>query len=1131
MCAQYRNAYAIATEALLSPSKPMLGKQRKRRKKKTEHDRLFAPTQIAADANTMCDCYAKPCDTSCNSISARLNYGPSACVCCHLNGIECREQIVPSHCSSVSCQQCHFRPNHAIPGPRWGQQPIDSIEQNYDCQSSQQHFEQLQRFAIYENLCEYCGFAIGNGSYHMHCMTTAARENPLNNHLMIPNAIENIYENICETCHSIYDGDYCGSGTCNLTPLNQPLPPNVQHSEIVDVLIQKPSSAVVQRQFGKQFSEFLGSFKQKLSPKSTDNERKKPKLQIVHNVGEVFKTNQTFDLNEIAQLKNQQIQQKHQANATHEAHAERNTYGKLRKSGDNSTEKLNKSSSPISEHLNQRTLPAYFVRPATSESNFLANSNYFASTHLQSPFSESIVSDTILYSNSYKPPSYEDAIYNGRYASVLPFNQLNACMQSTYNDSTSASSFYTFDSSSAASTLPSYKPTTKPAISTLLATDSSLNQWVTSLRYQIDEYGDDSRLFKCDAIKCVPSQAITIRDRFPQPPYATSNDVNEMCDNSVNGNGAYGRANSLQRRVERFKEKIMEQKMRSKRNAIYIKSSIGTEFLDGFSDEDESGGLAVHSVDLMRSNQNICSTSINCDGSEIVLRRQRSVSNESVTEIRANDSLIEQDVSYQIALATSAQYLQMLKNFYMTEVTISTSLNPISLVCGDRKLHFLVKFLVTPGINKHMRAKCENGMVQPTKYTNFQRIIATFERNRQNNQSKRVIMNINPMRVNALEKNAHQVVEFANTADFNRQNIVKVDNKHQKCNQQNPDYSSLIIVQENAANNRNPNDPAGCKQSKANEDGIKQTTENIYQPIWICKTVGMATDIAYDSDSLNYSDGMIECNDDTLDVSEWEQAEQEFVFSTDRMALTKHRLEPKTVGCGTDNVYRSVCILYSSNEAKFNKILYDCNVNALGSVGNEKCENFVSKTVNILAKCENVKMPANAKKNAQNIDTKFGSVSAWMSMLRSCDYIDDEEDLVRIRLPFSALTKIFSRKFHQHANAMSVKSDFLLLFSLQILSESYLLDKTTAEYNNQNNRNLQSVHLMYDDSKSDTTKGSIRSACTTDTELSSNSPNSTILSTASTTSGEKPSRRESGIFNKCMFDVYYSSFIFDFNPS
>lgn len=92
------------------------------------------------------------------------------------------------------------------------------------------------------------------------------------------------------------------------------------------------------------------------------------------------------------------------------------------------------------------------------------------------------------------------------------------------------------------------------------------------------------------------------------------------------------------------------------------------------------------------------------------------------------------------------------------------------------------------------------------------------------------------------------------------------------------------------------------------------------------------------------------------------------------------------------------------------------------------------------------------------------------------------------------------------------------LDDVQILSETYLLDKTTAEYNNQNNRKLRNVHLMYDDSKSDTTKGSIRSAYTTDTDLSSSSPNSTILSSASTTSSEKQSRRESGLFNKCTYN-------------
>lgn len=98
------------------------------------------------------------------------------------------------------------------------------------------------------------------------------------------------------------------------------------------------------------------------------------------------------------------------------------------------------------------------------------------------------------------------------------------------------------------------------------------------------------------------------------------------------------------------------------------------------------------------------------------------------------------------------------------------------------------------------------------------------------------------------------------------------------------------------------------------------------------------------------------------------------------------------------------------------------------------------------------------------------------------------------------------------------------LSSTQILSESYLLDQKAAEYNNQNNQNLQ---LLYDDSRSDTTKSSIQSDRTEETDLSSNLSIPSTISPVSTAIKSKI-KKESGLFNKCKFIEYILSFSYKF---
>lgn len=1027
------NANTIATE-LTAIS--VLSKQRKKRKKRK--DKLLLTNTIAHESD-ICSC-GKHNQRSCNSISTCSNCVSNACVYCHLNGLACCEHFFQKNYPASSFQ-CDFHNNiqqnsydkslDCWPNQIDNQNNLPNNNnqcndlQNLQFRSHPIVNRHIERFAVYENLCEFCGFAIGNGSYHLECERQRGMPNVDNKLKVInDNVIENIYENICETCHLIFDGEKCRSEFCNSTV--EILEENSQiNSELVDVLIhKKPTNA--HRQFGKQFTDFLGSFKQKLTPKPNEIERKKLKIDIVHNVGEVFKTNKTFDLNEIVELKNQT---KNLVNSN-----ESSAYGKLRNSNDNIRDKLNKSSTQIKGIENNRMPnPNYLVRTSTSDSNFLEN-YHFASSHLKSPFSESVVSDTVLYSNSYAPPSYEDAIQNSKYASVTPFI-LNK--KPTY-DSTSASSFFTYNSSSV-STLQSIERKLSSVV-TLLANDSSLKQWFASLKYETFDYNDDYMQFQCDSIKCVPSRIFS----------RVSTEVfHRLSENSIKIVGETGGKPNLQQQIQTFKANVMEQRMKLRSNAIHTENSNNNE-----------------SIENDISNKNILSSdSFSTHNNSLVLfdtnsNHQHEIKTSDVVQIQATVLLT------QTSIETVSQYLQMLKTFYMTEVTLSTSLNRITLVCGDKRVHFIVKQLLSSASSENSCFECPNKLVKPTKYINFQQIIETIHkmsiatnsismnrkrthcsktrRNRNekllslndflirssnllhekeiplnSNISKRTIDDF--VKPNLVSNNNFECVNAGKgktIEDFGRRNVVDVNICHKTLNDfalKNVDYSSSFMCTDGDYEKKTNN--MFDETQKTKEEQTKWCDdENVYQPIWMFKTIGAATDIAYDDDDSlnNFNNCNNECDDTTtLDGSEWEIAQEEFLFSSNRIDTINSPISISTpaISQGSNaqinqnkyDLYRNVCILYNEVDPKWNKIIYDYNVNPIFSncVVDEheldsKHTHFkrTMKTVNRSKEFINCK--ASNTINTRNIDIKYDSVNAWKSMLRSIDYNDDEEDMVRL---------------------------------------------------------------------------------------------------------------------------------------
>lgn len=1010
-----------------SISSAHLVRQRKKRKKKNDNHKLLLTNTQTMGTPTICSTDER-CLNNINN-SSHLNCTLNACACCRLK----HSTLFDGNFYAQT--EAHYeydiankfaQPNKSI---NFRTDEIESDDVN-NCWADRRQFirtqrndvtrhnDQLQRFAIYENLCEFCGFAIGNGLHHSNCVPTKNDENRLNNNNYSKNneeqgtnQTENIYENICEKCHSIFDGEKCLSELCANIIVDSSGENKTETVEVIDILVKKPP--IAHRQFGKQFTDFLGSFKQKLNPKPSEIERKRPHIEIIHNVDDPFKTNKTFDLNEIVQLKN--------ANTT-------NGYGKLRNRSD---ERLIQEACNLHpQRKNNNNKNNHLIRASTSDSNFFDNYHLSGSSHLQSPFSESIVSDTILYSNSYAPPSYEDAIQD-KYASVNPFKLKEAystkpttATTPTYYDSTSASSYFTYESSSV-STLQSISlEPNSPANSALLSNDDALKYWVTSLKQQTFDYGDDNnRQFDCDSIKCIPPK------KFYQHTMDASLTINTM-NNSDPSNMTAIQLNETEQihlrcRVESFKMDLLRRL--SKRNAIYIDDShctnpIGYLTVDGDSGNNENSIMAIATT-----------------------------SQQPVSPV--------QSINHTFELETTARYFHMLKAFYMTQIALSTGVNRITLVCGNRNVHFLIKILLNQKNSENGAIEnFSNRIVRPTEYINFERIIEIIQRigiKKQlsehdkcpniDRKTKRRSGHVRKMRPQMLSirdfvrQSTNFLLEIPLNAskcsvdDFARE---KQQTSADSCN----DTKTLDDFHKPVAENLNMcektiNDFALKKThyssqhtSQSSQDASKRQTtemnetlkneENIYQPIWMFKTIGIATDTSYDVDSLNSLNiGATEYDEIKVhDSSDWEGAEGEFLFSSNRIGTIKLLNSTPVISHNNldaeskiqllkrypNNVdfYETVSILYHNEiePKREHKIIYDYNANALaiGLTNNKsnEADYCAHMTSNRSRSNELITDGGQAFTPIHKNDIKIDSINSWKSMLRTVDYIDDEEDVV-----------------------------------------------------------------------------------------------------------------------------------------
>ncbi|XP_030566978.1 uncharacterized protein LOC115766997 [Drosophila novamexicana] len=204
--------------------------------------------------------------------------------------------------------------------------------------TSQQLRKYFRREVIYENLCRGCGYGVfaaqGRYCHFCQCIVSGSvvaalqqQTQPQPQPTSPTNSSEcNIYENICELCRGIYsDSEQCECATSatptsaliNETPqlptapppLLRSLPPQAGKSRTL-LNYSKSSAATLTRLFGslKQLNR-SGSLQRRLFQREGGAAKagvgSGGSLEIIHNVDEVFRTQETFDMQRICELKRQ----------------------------------------------------------------------------------------------------------------------------------------------------------------------------------------------------------------------------------------------------------------------------------------------------------------------------------------------------------------------------------------------------------------------------------------------------------------------------------------------------------------------------------------------------------------------------------------------------------------------------------------------------------------------------------------------------------------------------------------------------------------------------------------------------------------------------------------------------------
>ncbi|XP_016998235.2 uncharacterized protein RhoGAP18B isoform X1 [Drosophila takahashii] len=199
---------------------------------------------------------------------------------------------------------------------------------------------------IYENLCRGCGYGVfaAQGRYCHFCqcivsggVVSPPPPAPPSPPLSPPTFAEresNIYENICDLCRGIYsDNERCQCQRSTATPTQTPTPttPSTPPTKVKSRSLlgySRSSAATLTRLFGslKQLNR-SSSLQRRIFQGSRTPTSNGGSLEIIHNVDEVFRTRETFDLQRICELKLQQQQQQQQLKSSQ---SDQHIYGRVR---------------------------------------------------------------------------------------------------------------------------------------------------------------------------------------------------------------------------------------------------------------------------------------------------------------------------------------------------------------------------------------------------------------------------------------------------------------------------------------------------------------------------------------------------------------------------------------------------------------------------------------------------------------------------------------------------------------------------------------------------------------------------------------------------------------------------------
>lgn len=266
------------------------------------------------------------------------------------------------------------------------------------------HFfnDNLHKFDLTERFCENCGFLQHKGTKT--CDLCGYNETAILLSSSPPSyKNENIYENICEECGLIYSADKCEHCAKKVATYG-----SLRKNKQLNI-----------------FSGLIDNIRQKTKSKSKTNKRKLQSIEIVHNVDSVFKTNKTFDLNEICRLKSNNSTQSH-------------VYGKLRKSEEclTSSTKQRTDSRPFGSDLNfshHLTPPNDLLSQNTSHTNQFNNSPIYENLKTfiystVSPVVNDITDNSLIYwltsLKKHTDDYNEETIYNVK---CIPSNSFSSC--------------------------------------------------------------------------------------------------------------------------------------------------------------------------------------------------------------------------------------------------------------------------------------------------------------------------------------------------------------------------------------------------------------------------------------------------------------------------------------------------------------------------------------------------------------------------------------------------------------------------------------------------------------------------------------------------------------------------------